>query len=420
MVAKRDPLDPKALEAQRLRGLGWTIKKIGQYLKMSHGWVCTVCKIGQLNNRRGESGDVSFVEFDIDRPIKTLEDACAAASVDLKVWYVESWECSAWTVGMNVKEGKTSKAVQTQQYRVKMRLRRIMKRAIQEAIDLVFKRMKQHSPKYQTPKIRQSGPETLAVVCLFDTHFGKLAWGLETNNDYDLKIAENVFRNAVIDMMSRVKDRKIAKFCLPLGNDFYHIDNKRNTTFMGTPQDTDSRYAKIFQVGKLAVIWAIEQMIRYAKVDVVWVPGNHDPTTSYHLAETVDSWFHRSKDVVVDASPPQRKYYPWNDTLLGFTHGDKIKHENLPNLMAQERPMEWAGTTCREWLVGHNHRTQKWVSKDTDTYQGTTVRTIQALTATDAWHFENGFIGARRAAEILFYEKNFGYSGNLIAQARET
>jgi hypothetical protein len=320
---------------------------------------------------------------------------------------------------MNVKDGKKSKAVQTQQHRVKIKLRRIMKRAIQEAIDGVFKRMKTYAPRYKAPKIRQYGPETLAVICLFDTHFGKLAWGLETNNDYDLKIAEQVFRNAVIDLMGRVKDRKISRFCLPIGNDFYHIDNKRNTTFMGTPQDTDSRYAKIFQAGKLAVIWAIEQMIRYAKVDVLWIPGNHDPTTSYHLAETVDSWFSKTKDVNVDVSPPHRKYYHWHDTLLGFTHGDKMKHESLPNLMAQEKPNEWAGTSCREWLVGHNHRTQKWVSKDTDTYQGTTVRTIQALTATDAWHFENGFIGARRAAEVLFYEKNFGYSGNLIAQARE-
>lgn len=405
-------------EAQRLRKLGWTIERISAHLKMSHGWVCKVCKQVTSNPKTSEDEDGTTIEFDCDKPIKSLEDACAAASVDLSIWYVDSWECSQWTVGMNIK-GK-EEPVQTQQYRVKLRLRRLLKRSVHEAIDKIFERMKKYAPKYRKIKLPQSGPETLAVACLFDVHFGKLAWSAEVGESYDLKIAEKIFKNAIVDLMVHVKDRRISRFCLPLGNDFFHIDNKRNTTFMGTPQDTDSRYAKIFETGKMAVIWAVEHMMQYADVDVLWVPGNHDPTTSYHLVETLSSWFHHAKNVAVDVSPPQRKYYIWNNILLGFTHGDKIKPESLPNLMALEKPDDWAKCDCREWLLGHQHRSQKWVSKDTDTYQGTTVRTIQALTATDAWHHEQGFVGARRAAEILLYEKDFGYVGDFIARARES
>lgn len=401
-------LDP---QVRRLHELGWTIKRIARHLKMSGPQVERALECVTAKGSDNES-EVTFVT---DHPIRTLEDACAAAQVDLKVWYVDSWECSQWTVGMNA---KGSGQVQTQQYRVKLRLRRLIQKSVHEAILAVYDEMKQHAPKFKVPKIPQSGAETLAVVCLFDTHFGKLAWKPEAGEDYDLKIAENIFRNAVIDLMQHVKDRKVSKFLLPVGNDFFHIDNRRNTTFMGTPQDTDSRYAKIFMTGKLAVVWAIEHMLQYANVDVLWVAGNHDTTTSYHLVETVASWFHKTKQVQVDVTPPMRKYYRWSDTLLGFTHGDKIKPESLPNLMAVERAADWSATQCREWLLGHRHRTQKWVTKSADTYEGTTVRTIQALTATDAWHHENGFIGATRAAEVLFYQKNFGYVGNMIAKAR--
>lgn len=415
MPTKPIPTETK-LEAQRLRKLGWSLIKIAAHLKISHGSASNICRDLQVQKKTVEDQNESTIEFDSDKPIKSLEDACVAASVDLSIWYVDSWECSQWTVGMNIK-GK-DEPVQTQQYRVKLKLKRLLKRSIQEAINAIFERMKKYAPKYKKIKLPQSGPETLAVTCLFDVHFGKLAWNAETGNSYDLKIAEKIFKNAVIDLMAHVKDRKISRFCLPLGNDFFHIDNKRNTTYLGTPQDTDSRYAKIFETGKMAVIWAIEYMIQFADVDVLWVPGNHDPTTSYHLVETISSWFNRTKNVQVDCTPPQRKYYTWHNMLLGFTHGDKMKPESLPNLMALEKPEDWAKCDCREWLLGHQHRSQKWVSKDTDTYQGTTVRTIQALTATDAWHYEQGFVGSRRAAEILLYEKDFGYVGNLIAQAR--
>ena len=415
-MKKFDPLDPKVVEAKRLRGLGWTIEKIAKHLKMSHGWASKVCRLSEAPKfGTKEDEDSSIVEYDYHEPIKTLEDACARASVDLKTWYVERWECSHWTVGMNVKgEGP----VQKQQYRVKIFLKRIMKRAIQEAVAAVYTEMKQHSPKYEKKRFKQAGVETLAVMCLFDAHFGKLAWKPEVGHDYDLRIAEGMFRNAVDDLMSRCEHRTISKFCMPVGNDFFHIDNKQNTTLRGTPQDTDGRYAKIFKAGKLAVIWAIERMMQYADVDVIWVPGNHDPTMSYHLAETIDSWFHKSGQVSVDVTPPTRKYYRWNDTLLGLTHGDTVKPEQLPNMMAVERPIDWSETKCREWLLGHRHRSQQWTTKGTDSHTGTIVRTIQALTATDAWHYENGYVNSQRAAEVLFYEKDFGYAGNLIAQAR--
>lgn len=362
------------------------------------------------------SDNETVMEFGTNKPIRTMDDAIKAAGVDLKIWYVERWECSHWTVGMSPKHAKP---LQMQQYRVKLFLKRLVKKEIQEAVKAVYAEMKKYAPKYQKLKRTVSkGNPSLAVFGLFDSHFGKLCWKPETGTDYDLKIAETLYKNAVIDLVARCGNRNIDSIVLPIGNDFFHVDNKQNTTYRGTPQDVDGRYVKIFSAGKLAVIWAVEELMKIADVKVMWIPGNHDPTISYHLCETLDSWFHNTPHVEVDVGPSSRKYHMWHDTLLGFTHGDTIKPHDLPGLMSIEQSENWSKATCREWLLGHMHRSREWVTKGTDTFQGTTVRVLQSLAGTDAWHHEQGFVGQRRAAEVYFYEKEIGYVGHTVVPAR--
>ena len=351
-----------------------------------------------------------------DRPVKTLEDALRVAEVDQKVWHVDRWECAQWTVPIGTKPTP----ITTQQYRVKVFLRRILSRSLQAATDAVFEKLARHAPKYPTPPkvANHPGEPFLCVLGLFDVHFGKLAWGRETGEDYDLKTAESVFRNAVEDMLAESAGRPVTEFLLPIGNDFYHIDNSRNTTHAGTPQDTDGRYAKVIESGELAVIWAVERLMVLGPVRVVWVPGNHDPTTSYHLARTVAAWFRRCDRVSVDCSPSPRKYHRYGTTLLGMTHGNEERHTSLPALMATERPAEWAAAKCREWLLGHQHRSRQFGTRPVDTHDGVTVRVLPSLAGTDAWHHRKGYVSARHAAEVYWYGRDRGYAGHAVVPAR--
>lgn len=364
-----------------------------------------------------------------DRIVRTYEDAVRAAEVDLTMWRVKSWEATAWTVAMRVRRGqdpatklfRPDQSIQTQQHGVRLSLERILPRHLNDATDAVFARLAKHAPKYPPPpKARGgSGEPFLGVVGLFDAHFGKLCWGAETGAAYDLRIAERVYANAVEDMLAETAARPVAQWVLPIGNDFYHIDNSRNTTYAGTPQDVDGRYAKVIEAGEMAVVTAIEQLAATAPVRVVWVPGNHDPTTSYHLARTVAAWFRRCDRVAVDYSPSPRKYVAWHRVLLGLTHGNEEKKESLPSLMATEQPDAWAAAkACREWLVGHDHRARQWVTKATDTYEGTVVRVLRAITGTDSWHHRKGFVGTTPAGEIYWYGRDRGYAGHAVVNAR--
>jgi hypothetical protein len=86
--------------------------------------------------------------------------------------------------------------------------------------------------------------------------------------------------------------------------------------------------------------------------------------------------------------------------------------------MATERASDWAATRCREWLVGHHHRSRQWQTQPVDTHDGTVVRVLRSIAGTDAWHHRKGYIGAARAAEVYWYGARRGYAGHAVVPVR--
>jgi hypothetical protein len=259
----------------------------------------------------------------------------------------------------------------------------------------------------------------MALFCLFDIHFGKLAWNKEAHDNYDLRIAEAFFDNAVEDLLNKSTGREIAKILMPLGSDFFHINSSAaNTTAAGTPQDVDGRYAKIVEVGEMAFIRAVERLMRTADVDIPLIKGNHDPNSAYHTARTVHAWFRSCGNVNVDTSPKPRKYRRYGCSLVGITHGDKPKPTALPGLMAQEEKQLWAETTCRHCFIGHLHHSKEYQTMPVQTHEGVVIHQIRSLAGSDNWHTENGFVNLDQGAEVYYFGKKTGYDGHNVAYAR--
>lgn len=371
-----------------------------------------------------EAGDQSVVEFASERQIITREDAERHAKVDLSVWYTDRWECTSWQVGMKLRtfsdKGNVVAETPVKEglWRVKLYLKRILPQPFLDASKALFERMASHAPKYPRAPRQAQRHRYLIEIDLFDAHFGKLAWEPESGQNYDLKIAERVYQNAIEDLLEICSGFPAARFVLPIGNDFYHVDTMRSTTTAGTYVDADGRYAKIIAAGEAAVILAVDTLLAVAPVDVLWVPGNHDRVASYHLSRTLAAWYRNARDVTVDCSPKTRKYLRWGTNLIGYTHGCNEKRRDLPTIMAVERKEDWAQTTSREWRVGHEHRSRKTDTTSIDTHQGVSVRTLQSLAGTDSWHYEMGYVGTRNAAEAYIMGFDQGYVGHFNVQAR--
>lgn len=398
---------------------GTSINEIARRLKLSSSTVHKYVSRDPDSYSSQVGGDTTIIEEVRNHPIRTEKQAIEAFEIDIEKWRIVKMDCTAWTVAIKLKHGEADQVRQEQQYRIRITLQLRRPQLINDVNEAILERIKKHAPRYsEPPKYKPSKEKHLAVFGLFDVHFGKLAWELETGSNYDLKIADTIYRNAVQDMMHYVGHITIDKIVLPIGNDFFHIDNLKYTTTAGTPQDTDGRLAKIVETGEMAVIWAVEQLRLIAPVDVLWVPGNHDTQISYHLARTIWAWFNKAKNVSVDYSPSHRKYVDYGKNLLGFTHGNEEKHEELPMLMANERPAEHARTTCREWLIGHRHQQKAVMTKPIVTHSGTVVRTLSSLAGTDSWHYRKGYINLNRSAEVHVYGHDSGRCGQWDVKAR--
>lgn len=236
---------------------------------------------------------------------------------------------------------------------------------------------------------------------IMDLHLGKLAWGEETGEDYDLKIAQSLYEQTVRDFLGKISHYQlpIERILLPIGQDYFHVDNTTSMTTSGTQVDTDTRWAKMYDTGVRLLVWTVEQLRQIAPVEIMYVPGNHDKTLSYCAVYTLHARYEACESVTVDLNPGPRKYVRYGVNLIGFSHGKEGKR--IFHLMQQEQPVNWGETLFREWHLGDLHH------EETMEQGGVKVRRISSVTAADAWHVEKGY-RALRMAQAFVWDREHG------------
>lgn len=275
--------------------------------------------------------------------------------------------------------------------------------------DVILKELMDYS-KYVTYKRPHKKVVHAYELNIPDVHFGKLAWKAESGEDYDLSIAEKRYEAAIEDLLSYVDLEKIEEIIFPIGNDMVNIDSRRNETFAGTGQDSDSRFYKIVQVVKRILIKNINSLSQIAPVRVIVVAGNHDPETMFMLGEILDAYYHNNDNVEVDNSPRQRKYYQYGLNGFQYTHGNEEKHSDLGPIFATEEKRLWADTDFRFCKVGHFHKNKKTQFVSVDEFQGFQVQILPSLSGSDAWHNSKGY-NSLKAAKGFLYHKEKGQVG---------
>ena len=357
--------------------------------------------------------------------VKTLEELLKVTKVDKELWSVKDYSVNKWdTTSVHQGIAKTY-----QNFQVKARLEKIMQTVRERAIGEVFKEMiKNYKAPIFTPEISylplKTGENNLFEITMFDLHIGKLAWGGETGENYDTKIARERFLKTLETIILRGSGFAYSRILFPVGSDFFNSDTIYNTTTKGTPQDEDLRWQKTFQVGVKLLVDAINMLKQLGvPVDVVVIPGNHDFERSYYMGEYLSAWFNNDTVVNINNGASPRKYYRFGKVLLGLTHGSEEKESSLPLLMASDiesKPM-WSETIFHEWHVGHIHRKRdvKYLALDrsrmTNEDLGVTVRYLSSLTGTEEWHHKKGFIGCTKAGEAFLWNDETGLIAHLNA-----
>lgn len=341
--------------------------------------------------------------------ITTLSDLVAFCQIDLKEWEIVRWTCNKWEVGAKDKDNQVQV---TPLFQVKATMQR--RKGVAEALNLIaqdIEDMRAHAPVYGSFDRPHAG-EHLVMISIPDAHLGKLSWHEETGADYDLRIAVDVFREAVESLLSKIAGYGVNRICLVLGNDFLNADNFALTTTRGTPQHGDGRFPKVYRKGRELLVWTIEQCLSVAPVQVIMIPGNHDEQSVFTLGDSLMCWFRNCADVEIDNRPTSRKYMEFGKNLLAFEHGDGVKPKEMPLIMAAEAPEAWGRTKWREVITGHLHKTKL------EDFVGVNVRILPSLCAADKWHHKQGYVGSRRAAEAYVYHIEDGWVGTAIHRPR--
>lgn len=355
---------------------------------------------GEFKNYTSFDSNTQSIELRTKKRVQTLEDLIEVANIDPSIWSIERWECNKWEVGA---VDDTGSIVVEPLYQVKAKLKaKTLDNNIDRQKDLIINEMRGFAPKYSPIKYKKDHSNCLLEISVFDIHFGKLANENESGENYDLKIAEAKFKKAISELLGRVKLDSVERILFPVGNDLIHVDNIISTTFNGTPQDSDTRFHKIFTTVKKVLIETIDELTTIAPVDVVIIPGNHDTTVTFLLGEVLDAWYSNNPNVIVNNSPKLRKYYKFGKNGFQFTHGDREKHTDLGLIFATEATKIWADTKYRFCQLGHYHKSKKTNYVSVDTFQGFQIQIMPSLSANDAWHAGKGYNSLKQAKAFLF------------------
>lgn len=237
----------------------------------------------------------------------------------------------------------------------------------------------------------------LTCYCMGDAHFGLLAHKDETQiDDFDSEIAYRVMQGAVDYLVHSSPPTKEALF-VNVG-DALHIDNRTNKTpGHGHQLDADSRYYRIIKVFVWAMIHSIRRMLeKHEHLTVINAAGNHDPDSTHWIQLALSLYFESEPRVTIVVDPSHYHKFRYEGVLLGVTHGDGAKMEELPNIMAHLWAEDWGQTRHRYWLTGHIHHR---VVKE---FNGCKVESFNTLAPSDAWHAKSGYFAAREMHSMVF------------------
>lgn len=265
-----------------------------------------------------------------------------------------------------------------------------------------------HRKQVTVPTLNLVQPEHpfCAVVGLSDFHWGKYGDPAEVGEAYNRRIAKHRLFDATETVFAQVaRLGRPDKLIVPIGSDFFQVDNQQSQSTKGTPQDMDGSPAEMLVSGcRLMEDW-INQLRQVAPVELVLMSGNHDRMLGLALLLYLEATFRSAPDVTVRLDRTPRVYRTYGRNLIGFVHGDGVsKTTDMVGHMAREAALDWGACPHKTIYTGHFHHEKT----ETDTAFGVTRRQLPSLSGSDRWHALHGFVGAPKSMPVYLHDKNRG------------
>jgi hypothetical protein len=250
-----------------------------------------------------------------------------------------------------------------------------------------------------------SSEKVCGVISLQDLHFGKPG-----NENMGV-----VVDKAICYLIGKAyANYNLEKVIFVIGPDTLNMDTFDGTTTKGTLVENSETATKAYMKAFDAVCLAIGKIKHFCdKLEVVFIPGNHDRLSSFHLIHAVSQVFKLSGDIVFNTSYRERKVIMYHTNMIALEHGD-VSSKNNPLVFATEFSKEWGNSKHRFLYTGHYHgrKTKEVITENEE--QGFITRIIPALTSSDYYHYHNKWTGNQRAAIVHIHEANKGLISEFV------
>lgn len=241
----------------------------------------------------------------------------------------------------------------------------------------------------------------LNLYTVSDFHLGMLAWADESGDDWDMKIAEDLFSRWFDAAFQKAPDAGTG--VINLLGDLAHFDSLDAVTpASGHILDADTRYQKLVRYMIRMVRRVVDMaLVKHKNVRLLIVQGNHDESGMIWLAEMFSALYDNEPRVFVDTSPDVYKMVQHGKTTLFFHHGHKARFDAIEPVMIAKFRKAFGESVYSYAHVGHLHH-QKIVES-----RNMIVEQHRTLAAKDAYASRGGWMSGR-SANVITYSAEYG------------
>ncbi|HAX8749196.1 TPA: winged helix-turn-helix domain-containing protein [Escherichia coli] len=241
----------------------------------------------------------------------------------------------------------------------------------------------------------------LNLYTVSDFHLGMLAWADESGDDWDMKIAEDLFSRWFDAAFQKAPDAGTG--VINLLGDLAHFDSLDAVTpASGHVLDADTRYQKLVRYMIRMVRRVVDMaLVKHKTVRLLIVQGNHDESGMIWLAEMFSTLYDNEPRVFVDTSPDVYKMVQHGKTTLFFHHGHKARFDAIEPVMIAKFRKAFGESVYSYAHVGHLHH-QKIIES-----RNMIVEQHRTLAAKDAYASRGGWMSGR-SANVITYSAEYG------------
>lgn len=297
-------------------------------------------------------------------PITSYEELVEFYDIDTRVWQPVEQSFSFW--------GNSDRP----NFNVKARFQRDEYQAAKAEDRESFREWaSQYAPDVELPEWVGTPNGKMLEVVISDLHVDR-AGQRDTNLERMLAGVREVVGKA------RSLYGTVEEVNLVFLGDTFNSDNGRDTTTSGTPQESEHDWRETFRQTREAIVTAALTAAKVgSRVNIHILPGNHDYERAYYLTDTLWSFFHRTDHIKVVLDDGPRRYLRWGSSLIGLTHGDRVKPVDLAMSMFREQTT--VGVRFFEWHLGHIHTRRE------DEIHGVTFQWFRTPSDPSEWEQKN-------------------------------